>query len=119
MILVEIVILDDALLALGDHQGHEVILEELKVVELVPHDLAALDALPQLQGEGVALHREALDLLLDEELPGLGVIHLGHVGVVLQQPGGRQRHDRQQQHDPQTGNAFSHFVYTSGFSTPI
>ena len=119
VILVKVIVLDDALLALLQHQGHQVVLEELEVVELMADGLAALKRLPQLQSEGVPLHREALDLLLDEELPGLGIVHLGHVGVVLQQPGGRQGHDGQQQHDPQAGSTFSHLVYTSGFSTPI
>ena len=119
MILVEVIVLDDALVALLQHQGHQVVLKELEVVELVAHGLAALQLLPQLQGQGIAPHREALDLLLDEKLPGLGIVHLGHIGIVLQQPGGRQGHDGQQQHDPQAGSAFSHLLYTSGFSTPI
>ena len=119
VILVEVIVPDDALVVLLQHQGHQVVLEELEVVELVDDGLAAVHRLPQLQGEGAAPDGEALHLLLDEELPGLGVVHLGGILAVLQQPGGRQRHDGQQQNDPQTGNAFSHLVYTSGFRTPI
>ena len=99
-----IIVLDDTLRILLLNQVIEVVIKQLEAVQLIPHGLAAVHRLPQLQGQcAAAVNGQPRHFFLQEQLADLGVFQLVHMVVVLPEPVDTQQDHEGQQYEAQIG----------------
>ena len=98
VVLVVVIVGDDAPVVLVLDQLVQVVVEQVKVVQLIADDIAALLRLFQPQNQHVVLHGKGLHLLLQEQIPNLGVLRLGPLAAQLPKPAQAQqaRHSQKQ-----------------------